>query len=50
MASSTTQFENLIKSWNLEKDDVILVRHLLSFHEVGRDIYMRKDTQQYIYI
>ncbi len=50
MASFTVQFKNLIKTWNLEVEDVKLVSYLCSFHEVGRKIYQRNDTKQYIYV
>jgi hypothetical protein len=50
MASFETQFDNLVKSWHLDINDVKIVSHLCSFHEVMRAIYQRNDTQQYIYI
>lgn len=50
MASFTTQFKNLIESWNLDFNDVKMVSSLCSFHEIMRAIYQRNDTLQYIYI
>ena len=50
MTSFQTQFNNLVKSWNLEMYDVKHVIQLCSFHEVRRAIYQRNDTKQYIYI
>lgn len=50
MATFEVQFNNLVKSWNLEITDVKLVCFLPSFHEIMRKIYQRNDTQQYIYI
>ena len=50
MASFETQFENLVKTWELDVSDVKLVTRLLSFHDVQRQIYQRKDTLQYVYI
>jgi len=50
MSSSVTQFKNLVKSWNLDMNDVKLVANLPSFHEVQRAIYQRNDTEQYILI
>jgi len=50
MASFETQFNNLVKSWHLDINDVKIVSRLSSFHEVMRAIYQRNDTQQYLYI
>jgi len=50
MSSYDDQFKNLVKSWNLEINDVKLVSSLGSFHGIMNAIYQRNDTQQYIYI
>lgn len=50
MASSRTQFMNLIKSWGLDLDDVKLLCCLRPFHEVGQRIYQRNDTKQYVFV
>ncbi len=50
MASFTTQFNNLVNSWELDIHEIKCVSLLTSFHEVRRAIYQRNDTLQYIYI
>ena len=50
MASFQTQFNNLVRSWNLNMNYITLISGLYSFHEVIRRIYQRNDTKQYIYI
>lgn len=50
MSSYSCQFKNLVKSWNLEINDVKFVSILPSCHEVIRRIYQRNYTLQYVYI
>lgn len=50
MTTFTAQFANMVKNWNLDINDVKLVKKLTSFHEVELSIYQRNDTQQYVYI
>lgn len=50
MASFQTQFNNLVKSWYLDINNVTFVSSLYPFNGVIRSIYQRNDTKQFIYI
>ena len=50
MTSYSTQFNTLIKSWNLTYTDVPIVKYLNSYREQSFEIRQRIDTKQYIFL
>lgn len=50
MASYDKQFSQLVSSLGLGQEDIQLAISLPSFHEIEREIFIRTDTKQYIYI
>ena len=50
MTSYSTQFNTLVKSWNLTYTDVPIVKYLNSYREQSFEIRQRLDTKQYIFL
>ena len=50
MTSYSTQFNTLVKSWNLTYTDVPIVKYLNSYREHSFEIRQRLDTKQYIFL
>jgi hypothetical protein len=50
MTSYSTQFNTLVKSWNLTYTDVPIVKYLNSYRDYSYEIRQRLDTKQYIFL
>lgn len=50
MAEYPEQLQNMANSMGLDVSQVPRVKFLTSFHDIGREIRKRLDTNQYIYI
>ena len=50
MTSYSTQFNTLVKGWNLTYTDVPIVKYLNSYREQSFEIRQRLDTKQYIFL
>ena len=50
MTSYSSQFNTLVKSWNLTYTDVPIVKYLNSYREQSFEIRQRLDTKQYIFL
>lgn len=45
-----TQYLELLNDWGISETDVVYVKYLTYFHDVGTRIYKRNDTGQYFSI